>query len=212
MKKNIFKWKVFNKIKKGMIEYGLKTGRVTFYPEEVLDKLRHIYCGGVPVSVILLSNTLKNESTYSGAYLLSLAFLGENDKVRMIFGFTNSSRYNPFIPDNYAHCLVETIEDGKHLIYDTNSGLVYDKEYYNILEKLDVRLVRGKKALLQVALRQEPSELNIDVASKYIEDLNNTYYDSDSLRVRELGNLYQRELAILQDDIETKKKDNSKNK
>lgn len=58
------KWTLHNyKVKKLLIQ-GLKSGYITPYDDNLIEKLRNIYYGGIPASIILLSTGMSNGRCY----------------------------------------------------------------------------------------------------------------------------------------------------
>ena len=55
------KWDLHCKKEKMLLIYGLKNGLITLYDDELIEKLRNIYYGGIPASIILLSNVKQND-------------------------------------------------------------------------------------------------------------------------------------------------------
>lgn len=127
------KWDIHQKKHKMLMIYGFQHGLIFPYDEELIKKLRNVYYGGIPASIILLSNGMSNGHCYDRALLMSRAFLNDEDDVNLLYGDIDSLKLNPnFISDSphYAdHCFVERItKDGRHLIYDTSCGFIFDKK------------------------------------------------------------------------------------
>ena len=53
-------WKLHNIKERKLLINGLKTGKITPYDDELIEKLRTIYYGGIPASILLLSDGLSN--------------------------------------------------------------------------------------------------------------------------------------------------------
>ena len=143
------KWNLHEKKYKMLLVWGLKNGYILPYDDVLIEKLRKVYYGGIPASVILLSNGMTNGHCYDRALLMSRAFLNDDGDVRLLYASIDSLRLNPcFIRKDpmYAdHCIVErTTPDGRKLIYDTSCGFVFDKELYWLMEKPKVRHSNGK--------------------------------------------------------------------
>ena len=121
-----------------LLIWGLKNGLIFPYSDKLIEKLRNVYYGGIPASIILLCDALTNGHCYDRALLLAKAFINDEDDIKLIYASINSIKLNPmYIDENsedslYAdHCFLERItKDGRHLIYDTTTGFVYDKSIY----------------------------------------------------------------------------------
>lgn len=170
------KWRLHNYKKRKLYLWGLKKGYMAPYDEELIHKLRTIYSGGIPASILLLSNGMSNGHCYDRALLLARAFIVE-DEVQLIDASVDSLRLNPqFIKEDdplYAdHCIVErTTKDGHHLIYDTSAGFVFDKELYWKIEHPRIRKINKKdsiKAYMDFLDEDSPEDLDRD---KYVTTL-----------------------------------------
>lgn len=148
------KWDLHSYKQKVLLIWGLKNGLITPYDDQLIEKLRTVYYGGIPASVILLSDGMTNGHCYDRALLMSRAFLDDEDDVQLLYADIDSLKLNPkFISDSplYAdHCIVERItKDGKHLIYDTSAGFVYDKKLYWLMEHPKVRKINNKESIIK---------------------------------------------------------------
>lgn len=146
------KWELHSYKYKHLLIWGLKNGLIIPYDDELIEKLRKVYYGGIPASVILLSNAMTNGHCYDRALLMSRAFLEDEGDVQLLYATIDSLKLNPeFICDDplYAdHCIVERItKEGRHLIYDTSSGFIYDKKLYWLMENPKVRKVNSKESI-----------------------------------------------------------------
>ena len=146
------KWDIHQKKHKMLMIYGLQHGLIFPYDEELIQKLRNVYYGGIPASIILLSNGMSNGHCYDRALLMSRAFLNDEDDVNLLYGDIDSLKLNPnFISDfpHYAdHCFVERItKDGRHLIYDTSCGFIFDKKIYWLMENPKLRHTNSKESI-----------------------------------------------------------------
>lgn len=191
--------------------WGLKNGYVGYYDESLIEKLRNIYDGGMPASIILLSNGLCNGNCYDRALLLSRAFLDEEDDVRLIYADVDSLRLNPEYQNDgerYAdHCFVErTTKEGTKLIYDTSSGLVFVKEFYYALEKPTIRKINDKKSIKDWMDKEEkeyPEDFKpIEDAALMIIPILEQSYDNPGERYAKKGiELLQREIELYKKKI-----------
>ena len=166
------KWDLHCKKEKMLLVWGLKNRLITPYDDELIEKLRKVYYGGIPASVILLSNGMTNGYCYDRALLMSRAFLDDEEDVQLVYATVKSLKLNPeFISDDplYAdHCVVErTTKDGRHLIYDTSSGFIYDKRLYWLMENPKVRKVNSKESIKKFIENDE---------ERYTEDVDRDKY------------------------------------
>lgn len=170
------KWELHSYKQKQLLIWGLKNGLIKPYDDDLIEKLRTIYYGGVPASVILLSNGMTNGHCYDRALLMSRAFLENEEDVQLLYATIDSLKLNPeFICDEplYAdHCIVERItKNGKHLIYDTSAGFIYDKKLYWIMEHPKIRKINNKESIKKfIENDEEPYSEDIE-RDKYIAPL-----------------------------------------
>lgn len=135
------------------------------YDDELIKKLRNVYYGSIPASIILLTNSLCNGFCYDRALLLSKVFLNTEDDVNLIYADVDSIKLNPLYINekSYDHCIVERITKDKiHLIYDTSTGLVYDKSLYWLLERLKIRKINNKQSIKDFVELENYSDINDD--------------------------------------------------
>ena len=199
------KWDLHSYKQKVLLIWGLKNGLITPYDDQLIEKLRKVYYGGIPASVILLSDGMTNGHCYDRALLMSRAFLDDEDDVRLLYADIDSLKLNPkFISDSplYAdHCIVERItKDGKHLIYDTSAGFVYDKKLYWLMEHPKVRKVNNKESIIKFINEDEeihPEDVERD---KYITPLVLTMIEKTFGRPNEMYSFLG--IELLQREIE----------
>lgn len=146
------KWELHCYKQQQLLIWGLKNGLIVPYDDDLIEKLRKVYYGGIPASIILLSDAMTNGHCYDRALLMSRAFLDDSDDIQLLYGTIDSIKLNPeLIRDDplYAdHCIVERITiEGRHLIYDTTAGFVYDKNMYWLIEHPKIRKVNNKEAI-----------------------------------------------------------------
>lgn len=204
------KWMLHNLKKDVIVLYGINKNLINYYDEELIKKLRTIYSGSMPASVLLLSNFMSNGKCYDSAFLLSKAFLDTEDDVKLIYASIDSIRLNPIYSFDsnplYAdHCFVERItKDGKDLIYDTSKGLVYDKKLYWLMEKPKVRKIVSKKEIINNTNKNNTLEgvksdkLNSLFLIPLIED---TYEYPNEIYAQLSGGLLQREVKMYKKSI-----------
>lgn len=166
------KWDLHNYKLKKILAWGLKRGYITLYSDYLIEKLRTIYDGGIPASILLLSNGMANGKCYNRAFLMARAFLDDDDvDVRLIYALVDSIKLNPeYFDDNdpsYAdHCVVElTFKNGAQFIVDTSRGLIYDKNLYWLMEHPKIRETKNKEDIIkQVAVEEDycPEDIERD--------------------------------------------------
>lgn len=170
------KWELHQKKYEMLLIYGLQHGLIFPYDDELIEKLRNVYYGGIPASIILLSNGMSNSYCYDRALLMSRAFLDDEDNVKLLYGDIDSLKLNPkFISDSpmYAdHCFVERItKDGRHLIYDTSYGFVFDKRMYWLMENPKLRHINSKESIRKFIEEDEDRFLEDIERDKYAASL-----------------------------------------
>lgn len=203
------KWDLHSYKQKALLIWGLKNGLITPYDDQLIEKLRKVYYGGIPASVILLSNGMTNGHCYDRALLMSRAFLDDEDDVQLLYADIDSLKLNPqYISDSplYAdHCIVERItKDGRHLIYDTSAGFVYDKKLYWLMEHPKVRKINNKESIIKFINEDEdfhPEDVERD---KYIAPLVLPMIEKTFGRPNEMYSLLG--IELLQREIEHYKK------
>lgn len=162
------KWNLHCKKERLLLTYGLIKGLITPYDDELIEKLRKVYYGGIPASIVLLSKGLIDGYCYDRALLMSKAFLEDDDDIQLLCATIDRLKLNPeCISDNplYAdHCIVErTTKEGKHLIYDTSVGLIYDKNIYWMMQNPKIRHINSKEAIKKFIEEDEdypPDDIN----------------------------------------------------
>ena len=203
------KWDLHSYKQKVLLIWGLKNGLIRPYDDQLIEKLRKVYYGGIPASVILLSDGMTNGHCYDRALLMSRVFLDDEDDVQLLYADIDSLKLNPkFISDSplYAdHCIVERItKDGKHLIYDTSAGFVYDKKLYWLMEHPKVRKINNKESIIKFINEDEdfhPEDVERD---KYIAPLVLPMIEKTFGRPNEMYSLLG--IELLQREIEHYKK------
>ena len=222
------KWDLYN-FKKGMLlMWGLKNKYIALYDDELIKKLRNVYYGGIPASIILLSDGRSNGFCYDKALLMFRAFLDTEDDVQLVYATIDNIRLNPKYadqkdPDYAEHCIVErTTKDGQHIIYDTSVGFAYDKRLYWLMEHPKVRKITKKNAIIEIVKADEyydPEDLERD---KYampllIPDIEMVYGRPNEMYTYQGIELLQREIAhfksvIDYDTLEKEIKDDMRSK
>ncbi len=198
------RWRLHQYKSKKMLIWGLKHGFIAPYSDEVIAKLRTVYYGGIPASIILLSNGLSNGHCYDRALLMAEAFLNNDVDVKLIYAAVDSLKLNPQYqnnPDDADHCFVEiTSKKGRQFIIDTSSGLIYDKNLYWLKENPKVRKINNKEDIIKIVKldkESHPESIEKDkYASAVILPLIEATYNKPGEIYSLLGiELLQREIA-----------------
>lgn len=164
-------WKKHSKLMK----IGFKLGLVRGYGEGFLERLRDVYYGGIPASIILLNPHSCRCKCYDRAVLACFAF--RDIDYQVVHANIDTIRYNrktveevnyylargEKISDKYPnHCFVEFNLNGLPWVLDTTDGLIYEKHFYYLINNPDVNCIRTK---------QETEEFPdyIDIANADIE-------------------------------------------
>lgn len=152
------RWKEFQEKFHSIIVDGFEKGLIQIYDDELLDRLRTVYYGSVPATILLLHEKMSNGHCYDRASLVTLGF-GDDD-FRVVYADVDEIKLNPrfveryrqgLLGDNYAdYCFAERIcEDGSVWVYDTSLGLVFDKDLYYQLENPVIRHTNDRNSTLE---------------------------------------------------------------
>ena len=199
------KWNLYCDKRELLYSWGLKTGLIKPYDDELIEKLRKVYYGGIPASITLLSNSFTQGKSYDCALLMARAFLESDDDVKLVYATIDGIKLNPkhiSSDSSYAdHCVVErTTKDGKSLIYDTSVGLVFDKRLYWLMEHPKVRKVNNKESIKKYIEDDEdfhPEDIERD---KYIAPL---FLPNIEMTLQRPNEFYSQEgVGLLQREIE----------
>lgn len=139
------------------------------YDKKTIQNWQNVYYGGLPASIVLLSNRLCNGNCYDRALLATLGF--EDDDFNIVHASIDGIKLRPDYVDAHGrnnnkiadHCFVERIlSNGKTLVYDTSEGLVWDKKLYYFLERPKVRKVNDRHETLNFCEYQDIKNANIE--------------------------------------------------
>lgn len=207
------KWTLHNyKVKKLLIQ-GLKSGYITPYDDDLIEKLRNIYYGGIPASIILLSTGMSNGRCYDSALLMARAFLDTEDDVKLVYATVDSLKLNPKLLDSndplFAdNCIVERVtKGGQHIIYDTSSGFAYDKKLYWLMEHPKVRNINNKDSIIEFVKSDayyHPEDIEKDeyVAPLILPNIEMTYGSPTEMYSQSGIELLQREIEHFKKEID----------
>ena len=94
-------------------------GLISYYEQELIDKLRTITFNGLPASVVVLSFPVRNGNCYATSVLLTKGM----QSFKLVHGNVSEYPLNFNYPN---HSWVE--KDG--YVYDPTDGCKYEKEFY----------------------------------------------------------------------------------
>jgi len=170
------KWKYYKMKKQILVDYGIANGLIRPYEMEFIESLRDTYFGGVPASILLLSNKYTSGRCYDCA-LLACFGMGDDD-FRMVDANIDGLALNPVYIDefnkivekcgkvigNYKnHCFVErTKKDGTVWVYDTTLGIVCEKNLYYKIENPEITKINDKQRVLDYFEYQAIKNANIE--------------------------------------------------
>jgi len=159
----IDEWNEYASRQRKLFQYGVDQGLI--YPFEIdddfMEKLRHVYWGGMSLSVIVLCNRMTNGFCYDRSWLSAFAF-GKDDFKRL-YATIDGIRLRPDYIDEYQnyseeekkkfhygeHCYMErTREDGTVWVYEPSYGLVYRKDIYDEIEHPKVHKTESREEVL----------------------------------------------------------------
>ncbi len=151
-------WKKHDKLMK----FGFKTGLIRGYGEDFLARLREVYYGGIPASILLLNPKSCGGKCYDRAVLACFAF--EDVDYQVVHANVDSIRYNrktvaevnywleqgKEISSRYPnHCFVEFKLGNVTWVLDTTDGLVYEKHLYYLINNPEITCIRSKAETLE---------------------------------------------------------------
>ncbi|MBR1413347.1 MAG: hypothetical protein IJ574_01585 [Bacilli bacterium] len=133
-KKNYLKWYQYN-LKRVILEiYGFKKELIKPIDRYIINKLNDVYCNNIPVSLLLTTPQICNGNCELFSMLL-IQGLGKSN-YQLVYATINDLALNPnYKEGNYTHCFIELKDiNNKEWVYDTSTGLKYDKELYYLIE------------------------------------------------------------------------------
>lgn len=147
-------WKRYNRL----LNVGINLGLVRGYSEELTERFRNVYYGGIPASIILLNPRGCLRKCYDRSVLACVGL--EDLDYQVVHANIDSIRYNKAdvalvnyylargqkISENYAnHCFVEYKSGDTTWVLDTTDGLIYEKRFYYFLNHPEITCIRTKE-------------------------------------------------------------------
>lgn len=205
-------WNSWKKSYNDKIIFGLENKKVFPYSDKLIEKLRTIYYGGLPASIILLNKGLTNGFCYDRALLMSRAFIDDDTiDINLLYASVNSLRLNPeYIDDNepmsFDHCIVEIKDEEHDFIIDTTIGFIFDKDYYFKLENPVIRKINTKQSIIDFLNEDEifePEDLERDKYASIltIPNIESTYGRPGEMYSKEGLEYLQKEIALFKEKI-----------
>lgn len=147
-KLDLLRWENYKHKKENVILYGLENGFIKPFDDELIEKGRTIYYGGMPLSVFLISIRLANGHCYDRSLLIALA-MPDDAEYEMVDADIDGITLNPEYLSTYRdskkfgngnkhygnHCVIERkMSDGTIWVYDPSVGHAFRKELYVAIE------------------------------------------------------------------------------
>ena len=144
------------------MRFGFKFGLIRGYSEYFLERLRNVYYGGIPASILLLNPKSCRGKCYDRAVLACFAL--EDIDYQVVHANIDSIRYNKAtvkevnywlergekISDKYPnHCFVEFKSGSTTWVIDTTDGLIYEKHLYYLINHPDINCIRTKQETIE---------------------------------------------------------------
>ena len=144
-----------------LMKLGIKHKMIGGYSDTYLEKLRDVYYGGIPASIILLDPARCRGKCYDRAVLAATGL--QDMDYRVVHADIDGIRNNKHtmaevkywqdkgeqISEHYAnHCYLEFDEGGLTWVLDTTDGLIYEKHLYQLIHRPKVNCVRTKEETL----------------------------------------------------------------
>ena len=152
------KIKLHEQKRKAIFKYGARTGGIQFYEEELIERLRSVYYGGIPASILLFIDPLTNGHCYDRSMLITMGM----DDFTLVRGKISGLRLR-YGEEKAGHGWVESGD----WVYDTSEGLKFKKSLYYAMESPQVTAIRTKQECLDYDEYQDI--LNADIEQdKYV--------------------------------------------
>lgn len=141
-----------------LMKLGIKLGLIGGYSDFFIERLREVYYGGIPASILLLNPKSCRGKCYDRAVLACLAL--EDMDYQVVHANIDSIRYHKKtveevnywlsqgkkISDKYPnHCFIEVVINGRTYVIDTTDALIYDKRLYYLINNPEINCIRSKE-------------------------------------------------------------------
>ncbi|MDE5586979.1 MAG: hypothetical protein K2I72_01250 [Bacilli bacterium] len=173
----IKEWNQYASRQRELFSYGYDQGLIYPYEKDTdfMERLRHVYWGGMSLSVIVLCERMTNGFCYDRSFLSTYGF--GNDDFKRVYAITDGIRLRPDYIDEWQeyseeekeqrrygeHCYMERIkEDGTVWVYEPAFGLVYREDIYEEIEHPKGRKTMSREEVLS-------SYQYLDILSEDIE-------------------------------------------
>jgi len=146
--------KRYSKLKK----YGIKKGLIKPYEYELIERLRNVYYGGCPASILLLMNKMCNGMCYDRSMLITMGM----DDFQLVNGAIKGLELR-FGLESANHSWAES----NGWVYDTSLGYKIEKDLYYQMEEPLINKINSKQSCLDYIEYQEILEADIE-KDKYV--------------------------------------------
>lgn len=140
-----------NKEKLEMYLEGLKSGKISFFDQSLLTRLRKMYFGYYSAIIYLFATPTSFSNIGNKVELLAHAL--DNKEYRIVHGETDSTRKIPFFMYGVEHLdfnsWIEVEEGNRTWVYDTFSLMRFDKELFYSLENPKITSIIPKSRIHQ---------------------------------------------------------------
>ena len=205
--KEKIKWNLYCIKRYYLTCYGLNKGLIKLYTEdqEIMDRFRNTYYGGVPLSIMLLCLNWTCGKCYDKALILASAFhdcedvcMVDADIQGISLNLANLEDFKKqlgYLPEHYGnHCFVGVRDkSGITWVYDTTNGYVIEKNLYYKIEKPIITKINDKNSILNNPEYQDMLEQNLE-HDKYALSIIMPNIEAMLQRAKENNELYSEEL------------------
>lgn len=167
--------KIYKLKHKFLFDIGAKHHMIGTYSEALLEKLRNVYYGGIPASIILLSPRFCSGYCYDRALLITAA-LEDRDYV-YVHADIDGIRYSDNVmkkisrikqagydlnPHYANHAFIEITEGSITWVIDPIIGLVMEKHLYYLIERPKITKVCSKEETMAFIEYQDIKNADLD--------------------------------------------------
>ncbi|MEG1900091.1 MAG: hypothetical protein RR161_00900 [Bacilli bacterium] len=120
-----------------LFNYGVKSGKILPYEDKLIERLRDVYYGGLPASILLFINQMCNGKCYDRSMLITTSM----DDFQLVNGDIKDLELR-FGKESVDHSWAES----NGWVYDTSLGLKIEKKLYNAIHEPQTNKINSKEA------------------------------------------------------------------